>query len=273
MFIAMRVGTDAGALSGVCVLVTRPAHQAGRLMRLIEQQGGRAVGFPVLEIQPPQDDTSLRRAIDRLDSFDLAIFISANAVERALPVILARRDWPDSLHIASIGKRTAQVLAAAGHPPDVCPDAGFNSEALLALPQLRQVAGQRVVIFRGSGGREYLAEQLRARGAEVHYAEAYRRVRPATDPAELNRAGERGEFDIVLVNSAESLRNLYHMVGVQGRRWLLATPLLVVSERMPALAQELGFEQVPRVADNATDEAVLAALLAWRRKDGGTDND
>jgi uroporphyrinogen-III synthase len=74
-----------------------------------------------------------------------------------------------------------------------------------------------------------------------------------------------GEIDIALANSVESLENLFAMVGEEGRGLLTRTPLVVVSERMLPLVRRLGFEREPVVAKNATDEAVLSALLAWKR--------
>lgn len=256
--------SSSGALAGLGVLVTRPAHQAARLCQLIEQHGGRAHPFPVLEILPPEDPGPLEAVVPRLEDYDWAIFISANAVDRALAPILAVRRWPPTTRIAVIGRSSAQALQRHGLQPDLLPAAGFDSEALLALPDMWQVSGARVVIFRGSGGREHLAETLRERGAGVDYVEAYRRARPASDPAPLLSAWRSGAIDIVIVNSAESLRNLVSMLGPAGEALLRRTPLLVVSERMLPLLQELGFTQPPMFAANATDDAVLAALLEWR---------
>ena len=252
-------------LHGVGVLVTRPAQQADALCELIRQQGGTAIRFPVLAIGQPSDPQALMQLIDRLDAFDWAIFISVNAVNRGLKRILENRDWPTSLRIAVIGKRSAEEVQRFGLTPDLFPQHEFNSEALLALPQLQEVSGQRIAIFRGSGGRELLADTLRKRGARVEYAEAYRRVRPNSDSAELLKRWRQGVVNIVLVNSAESLRNLVQMLGKAGAPLLSGTQLLVVSERMLALTEELGFHYPPIVADNATDNAVVDALLAWRR--------
>jgi len=255
----------AAPLQGVGVLVTRPAHQADSLCELIRQQGGTAIRFPVLEIQPPADPQNLMQIIARLEEFDWAVFISANAVKRTLEHIAGKHDWPKSVRIAVIGKRSAEELKRFGLTADLFPQHKFNSEALLALPDMHQVGGQRMVIFRGNGGREMLADTLRKRGARVEYAEAYRRVCPKSDSAELLQRWRQGFVNIVLVNSAESLRNLVRMLGKAGESLLTGTPLLVVSERMLALAEELGFQYAPVVADNATDKAVVDALLAWKQ--------
>ncbi|MEN8761902.1 MAG: uroporphyrinogen-III synthase [Thiogranum sp.] len=255
----------AAPLHGVGVLVTRPAHQADSLCELIRQQGGTAIRFPVLEIGPPADLQNLRQVISRLEEFDWAVFISGNAVKRTLEHIPGKYDWPKSVRIAVIGKRSADELKRFGLTADIFPQHKFNSEALLALPEMQEVGGQRVVIFRGNGGRELLADTLRKRGAWVEYAEAYCRVRPDADSAGLLQRWHQGAVNIVSVNSAESLRNLAEMLGKAGESLLTGTQLLVVSERMLALAEELGFQSPPIVADNATDKAVVDALLAWKQ--------
>jgi uroporphyrinogen-III synthase len=260
--------TADAALGGIGVLVTRPAHQADGLCRLIEAHAGVAHRFPVLEIGAPVDPRPLRAVAERLEDYDWAIFISANAVDRALQSILAARHWPATTRVAVIGRRSAQSLQRHGLSADLYPSDRFDSEALLALLPMQQVAGQRVVIFRGDGGREHLANTLRERGAQVDYIEAYRRFRPRTDPAPLLAQWRSGAIDIVVVNSGESLRNLVALIGAPGLALLRVTPVLMVSERMLPIARELGLASSPVVAENATDDAVMKALLAWRA--GGT---
>lgn len=255
---------DQAPLAGVGVLVTRPAAQAEPLCRRIEAAGGRAIRFPVLEILDPADRAPLLGVIDRLDTFDLAIFISPNAVTKTLNLLLGRRALPPCLRIAAIGRGSARELTRAGITADIVPPRPYNSEALLASPALQAVAGQRIVIFRGDGGREVLGDELRRRGAQVEYAEAYRRVRPDTDVGRLQRHWARGELDVVTVTSGEGLRNLFELVGKLGREWLRRTPLVVVSERGAALAHELGCRET-HVAPEASDEGLVAALIDWAR--------
>ncbi|VAW75644.1 Uroporphyrinogen-III synthase [hydrothermal vent metagenome] len=252
-------------LQGCGVLVTRPVNQASGLARRIDQLGGQAILFPVLEITAPDDLSQLEACTEQLDSFDIAIFVSANAVERALPIIFERRDWPATVRIAVIGQRSAEALEAFGLQADLCPQRHFNSEALLELDTLHKVSGQRIVIFRGNSGREYLADTLRERGAQVEYVEAYRRFRPDVDSAALVEAWRSGEIDLVQVNSVESLENLFAMLDEEGRLLLRKTPLLVVSERMFPVVGAMGFVQAPILAANATDDAVLEALIEWQR--------
>lgn len=255
---------ESPSLAGVRVLVTRPRDQAENLAHLIEERGGEAIRFPVIEIAEPLDTRALFAVIDRLKDFALAIFISPNAVNHAMKLILARGRLPLGLRVACVGRGSARELKRFGVDKAIVPPDRFDSEALLELPELQQVAGKRIVIFRGEGGRELLGDTLRARGAEIVYAECYRRLRPDTDSTPLLRRWERGEIDIISVTSIDGLRNLFDMVGKTGQPWLIRTPVVVVSERMAQVCRELGFATEPRVAATAGDEAILEAIQTWR---------
>ncbi len=251
-------------LSGVRVLVTRPRDQAENLARLIEARGGEAIRFPVVEIADPRDTQTLLAIIDRLKEFALAIFISPNAVNRAMNLIRARGGLPEATRVACVGRGSARELKQFGIENVIVPPDRFDSEALLEMPALQSVKGKRIVIFRGDGGRELLGETLKSRGGVIEYAECYRRVRPDTDVTPLLRRGARGEIDIVSVTSVDGLRNLFDMVGQAGQRWLIHTPIVVVSERMVEVCRELGFKTEPRLASPAGDDAILEAIQAWR---------
>jgi uroporphyrinogen-III synthase len=250
-------------LAGVRVLVTRPAHQAQTLAALIEHAGGTAIRFPTLAIVPARDPGNLRALFSRLAEFDLAIFISPNAVEQAMALLQHERlPWPNSLRLAGIGAGTAQALARFHLAPALVPER-YDSEALLAHPELAQVAGRRVLILRGEGGRERLASALTERGAAVHYAECYRRVRPAVDTAPLRALVARGDVDIISVTSIDGLHNLCEMAGDERGR-LLRTPIVVLSESQAAAGRALGFETEPVIAAAASDAAILNAIKTWR---------
>ena len=252
------------ALQGINILVTRPKDQAENIATLIESEGGIPVRFPVLEIADIQDQSGLLQLIDKLDEYDIAIFISPNAVKKAANMVLSKRDWPESVKIAAVGKASAKALDSLGLIADIFPSTRFNSEALLELPELHDVEGKKIIIFRGEGGRETLAETLKTRGAAVEYAECYRRIKPKADVSQLLRHWARGEIDIVITTSNEGLHNLYDMVGQLGRQWLVKSPLVVLSERAKELASQLGFKGPVIVAEQASDEAIINAIKSWR---------
>jgi uroporphyrinogen-III synthase len=253
-------GEGSRCLNGLRVLVTRPEHQADPLCQLIEQHGGVAIRCPTLVIAEPRDWTPVLAILDQLADYDLAIFTSANAVDRALPLIQERGGFPPRLDIAAIGRATARALERHGVTRCLRPEQGFTSEALLALPRLRQVKGQNMVIVRGEGGREHLVDALKERGARVDCAAVYRREPPVTDTESLMNFWARNEIGVIVITSTESLRNLFDMLKVVGQNKLRDTPLVVVSARIRQIAVEYGC-RYPLLAREASDEAILAALF------------
>jgi len=248
----------AGSLAGRGIVVTRPAAQAQALAALIRSAGGHAIVFPVIEISDVADLKPLNALLERLEQFDLAIFISPSAVDKAMNLIAARGGLPPRLKVAAIGRGSVRALARFGVGEVIAPERRFDSEALLELPVFAEIAGRRIVIFRGEGGREMLADTLVARGARVDYAECYRRSRPDTDVSPLLRAWARHELHAVVVTSSEGMNHLFDMVGKLGRAWLQKTPVFVPHPRIVDTARSLGVREV--VLTDAGDEGIVAVL-------------
>ena len=248
-------------LNGKGILVTRPAHQAVELAAQISAANGKPVIFPVLEILDTADLAPLYDLIDRLDAVDMAIFISPNAVNKAMNLIKSRRTLPATMQIAAIGRGSSRELKHFGIVKIIAPTARFDSENLLEMPDLQDVAGKRIVIFRGDGGRELLGDTLTQRGALIEYAECYRRSRPNVSAGNLLRQWSRNEINAVTITSSEGLRNLYDMLGKLGRQWLKTTPVFVPHDRILDVAHELGLEYA--VLTTAGDDGLIAGMSAW----------
>jgi uroporphyrinogen-III synthase len=246
-------------LAGARVLVTRPAHQAETLSRLIAEHGGTPIGFPALEVIASDHFGTAKALLQQLDNFQWLVFISANAVNFALKANGGKIPCLKSVHYAAVGQATARAMAMAGLPVDLVPEQGYNSEALLAMPQMQDVTGQRFLIVRGEGGREELADTLRSRGATVSYLEVYKRIQPVIDSAPVLSLLDQHRLDAVTVTSAEALQNLLHMIGKDHHELLLAIPLVVVSDRIRSVAAGLGFKRIT-VTDNPADPAILEAV-------------
>jgi uroporphyrinogen-III synthase len=252
------------ALAGRRVVVTRPAGQAAHMAALIRAAGGEPVLFPALEILDAGNLQPVFALIDRLEAFDLAIFVSANAVNKALALVQARRAWPTGLRVATVGRGSERELRRRGFAAVIAPSERFDSEALLDLPELKDVQGKRVVIFRGDGGRELLGGTLSARGALVEYAECYRRGRPEADVAALLALAARQGLDAFTVTSSDGLANLYDLLGETGQQPFKQTPLFAPHERIAAAARALGVQTV--VLTGPGDEGLVAGLAEFFAK-------
>lgn len=253
------------ALAGRTIAVTRPAAQAGGLAAAIEAEGGIVLRFPLLEISPLADPAPLEDIARRLDAFDFACFVSPNAVDHALGVVLRRRGWPAHLQAVTVGASSEAALARHGITRTIAPHERYDSEALLALPALAaaQVAGRRVAIFRGDGGRELLGETLAQRGATVEYVSCYRRSRPAADAKRLVDLARAGRLDALTLTSSEAADNLIDLLGADAAEVLTCTTLFVPHARIGERARELGAPNV--VLTGPADAGLLAGLVSHFR--------
>jgi uroporphyrinogen-III synthase len=251
-------------LAGCGVVITRPAEQARQLAELVQASGGTPILFPLLAIEPLGDYSACDAVIATLDRCNWAIFISTNAVQQGMPRLLRQYARPpEKLRFAAIGPSTAAELARFGVAQVLSPQNRFDSESLLALPEMQAVQGQRIMIFRGTGGRELLAEQLTERGAEVIFAECYRRINPQHDTGTLQRLWQNRQLHAIVVTSSEALRNLLDLTG--SAEWLRATPLYVNHRRIADLARSHGLRVA--VADGSGDEAMLQCLIRDHQPD------
>lgn len=252
------------ALEGKGIVVTRPRETAGGLAARIEAARGRAILFPAMEIDDLADPAPAQRIADHLEDYDLAVFVSPTAVQKGLALVHARRDWPAKLAAAAVGAASRAELVRRGVAGAIAPDTGADSEALLALPELASVAGKRVVIFRGEGGRELLGDTLRARGASVDYAACYRRSPPREDPAALIGAWTGGGVQALTSSSSAGLGHLAALLEARGLARLMGeTPLFVSHERISAAARRLGAREV--LVCGPGDEEMLDRLVAYFR--------
>ncbi len=250
--------SKAATLQGLNPLVTRPQAQARSLCAQLITQGAACTLFPTLEIEPFAKLPDFQAKLNNLELVDIAIFLSKNAVANVMAL------WPASQfrQIASIGPATRDALQEAGVTVDLMPENDFTSEGLLSLPALFGVRGKRIVIFSGVGGRNVITDSLTERGALVSKVECYRRIQPQYDMAAVWQQWLQADINLIISYSGESLHNLYAMVGEQHRAWLLDCPLLVISQRLHKIAQELGFNHVLQASD-ASDTAMINALIDW----------
>lgn len=207
-----------------------------------------------------------KTALGRLAEYDIVVFISGNAVHYATELVQKLGLNFHGKQLATVGTATEAVLQEHGYHANIVPATGSSSEALLTHESLQQVAKQKILIVRGIGGREHLRQELEARGAQVDYAEVYRRRLPAKRNA-INLGTLPEEDAAVLIYSPESAKNLWSLCSDNEKKWLTKTTLIAGSERIAQAAASVGFADNFITATNPSDEAMLHALIKWVRKD------
>lgn len=269
------------------VIITRPQAQAATWAEQLTAQDFYPQHFCLLEIRPlvePELERAIQNRIMDFDLYHKAIFVSQNAVHYAMEWI--DRYWPQmpmGVEFYAVGATTAQMLAShAVHVEDLAQtqSGGMTSEHLLQAPGLQDVEGQRIIIFRGQGGRGHMGDVLQSRGARVDYCELYKRCIPDNAIVEWqsllqDQATWKNYHNVIALHSGESLEHLLQILVLSGdqqvkeqlRQQLFDATLLVPSERIRDLANTEGFKHI-LVASNATDTAMTQALVSARSNAG-----
>jgi len=230
-------------MAGRTVLVTRPKPDGTKLCEAIRSVGGSVIYFPTLDIIPTQQFIS--------GEYDWLIFISPQAVR-------ASRDYIKLNHTpryAAIGPGTAQVLGLSNV---IFPEKNPSASALLKMPALQAVQGQRIGIVQGAGGLRELSDTLTARGAQVTQIIAYHRC--CSHPPNVNEVKKllaEKKMDAMIITSSDSLNHFFQLIGSDIDIQYLT--LITVSERLVKLASEKGFRSI-LLAENAGIHAMMMTL-------------
>jgi uroporphyrinogen-III synthase len=244
------------SLAGIGIAITRPIDQAKKLAALITEAGGTPILFPLIEITPLADYSQFEAVISKIETYDWAIFISSNAVQNGMPKLI-KQGIPPSLKFAAIGPVTANELQSFGVIEVLTPKERFDSESLLTLPEITNVSSKKILIVRGVGGRDVLAETLKTRGAQVTFAECYQRTNPQTNCDLLAQLYTDKKLHGIVVTSSEAMRHLLDLAG--DAAWLKNVTLFVNHARIAELPLQMGLNVA--VADALGDEAMLKRLL------------
>ena len=252
-------------LRGIGIAITRPIDQAKKLSALISEAGGTPILFPLIEITPLADYSQFQAVISDIKDYDWAIFISSNAVQNGMPHLVKAGTTP-SLKFAAIGPVTASELQSFGVKDVLTPlshvqdgdesKIRFDSESLLTLPEMTNVAGKKILIVRGVGGRDVLAETLKARGAQVTFAECYQRINPQTNCNLLAQLWAEKKLHGIVVTSSEAMRHLLDLAG--DAEWLRNITLFVNHTRISELPLQMGLKVL--VAGAPGDDAMLKTI-------------
>ncbi len=250
-------------LNNKSILITRPRHQAGQLCELITKAGGKNILFPTIEIQAILNSEDLSSCFNNINEYDLVIFVSRNAVKMVFDHYISQSELIKNVQLLAIGSGTAAALAERNMTDVLHAGVQADSESLLQIAELQSevVQHKKILIVRGVGGRELLADTLKERGAHVDYAEVYKRCLPEYESQDFHNIWQQKTPEATIVSSNEGLNNLLKLTPKEDQAQLFKLPLVVMSERTVSLAKESGFVAKIGVAKDKNDEGLVSALL------------
>lgn len=260
-------------LFGRRVLVTRPPHQAGEMIRKLEDLGAVVYRLPTVEIREPADFGPLDGALDRLreKGWDWLVFTSANGVQGLLRRLESRgRDLRDlgGVRIAAIGPKTAAALAEYHLRADLVPENTFSSEGL-AEAMKPHVAGKRVLLARANRGRDLLREEL-AKTATVEQVTVYDQVDSVHTTSTVFDRLRRGEIRYVTLTSSNIARSLLDHFDetIRGRVERGEIQLVAISPETGSVARSRGYP-VAAEAEEFTSEGLIRTLVKLAQNASG----
>ncbi|MEI6868629.1 MAG: uroporphyrinogen-III synthase [Methylophilaceae bacterium] len=242
------------------VVITRPSHQTSEIKSLVNEHQGHPIEFPLLEIQSKSQNETFQHTVLKLEDYDWAIFISSNAVQFGMPAVKhAFHTLPESIKFAAIGPSTQKALKLFDVQDVLIPEENFDSEGLLATSEMNDIQNKKIVIFRGEGGRETLAETLRARGAEVTYAECYVRTFPQTNLDLLKAFSEKIHISAILITSSEACKEFVRLSRQKNMDFLKDILFIVNHPRMVNVLERESFMTFS--SDEPSDQSMMKKLL------------
>lgn len=244
-------------LTGLRIINTRPTVRASALSEALSQHGATVLALPLLETIPIALSATAQGYVQNLDRYDMVFVVSPTAAELGLQALADYwPQWPIDMLWLAVGESTAQVLRTYMIDPLV--PAQETSEGLLQLPQLQQLQqGQRLLVLRGEGGRNLVRDSLQTQGIPVDYIDLYRRQLPTASAQQWHDLQPQAPH-IAFISSGESLEQWLNMAGQQAQKM----PVLVISPRLAALAQQKGFQTVLSSASIKTHD-IIATLCQW----------
>lgn len=255
------------------VIVTRPAHAGKRLFARIVQRGYAAAWWPAFDVLPAPDAAAVRAALARLAAYQLAIFVSANAVSATRALLVS--PWPAETMIGAVGSSTHAAIEAELQPASgsvVAPmdhnEAGSEAfwQAWQRVAATRKPV-RRVLVLRAEEGRNWLTERFVESGAEVDAVAVYARHPKrlsADDLRHLHQCVAAGTNALTIFSSTEAIAALDVQVGTVGAAWLRAGTAIACHPRIARQLAAIGFARV--VDATFDDDAIIAKLELIRSR-------
>ena len=256
-------GNTAKVLTGLVVVVTRPAGEDEDLSRMLAGLGADVVHLPMIEFEPPADPDPLERALDRWEEYDWVMFTSPRGVTWVAEALVTRGsapEWHPPRRLAVVGPTTAAVARGVGWAPELVPER-FDAEGLREAIDRRGewFSGARVLLPVAEVARETLATGLRDRGAHVDMVVAYRSAVPETIEERLIADLLASAFPtLVTFTSPSAARHLLDLVGAVG----LGLPVAAIGPVTAEAARGLGY-RVVAVPDHHTLDGLAGAVRQW----------
>lgn len=251
-------------LADTRILICRPEPSASELARVLRSVGADCEVLPSIAIEAIELSPEARQIVMNLDLYHQVIVTSQHAAESGMALIdTFWPQFPSGQNWYAIGRKTAEKLKIVDDRL-VAPDKDMDSEDLLALPELQDVRGQKILLLKGEGGRGVIQRSLQKRGAKVDAITLYRRIRPEYGNELLQNKLHQFDPHYVIALSGETLDNLRDLAN-QVNIDITQRTFILPSKRVANIALEYGFKLIC-VPDNLMPIDIIRCIAKNNRK-------
>jgi len=245
-------------LSKPAVLLTRQHRYLGNTAAILQRLDFQPTHVPTLSVVPNYKP-ELLELFKNLEGYTDILFVSRNAVEIGMSMIMQQGGIPDDVNVMAVGSETAKQLFR--YDVDAMfPSHGNGAEALLKVGQLKDMTARKVLIVRGEHGLTWPSDEMRKRGAKVDDAICYHQTVPEKSASQLFDALEQNDqLEGVFIHSSQSLRNLMAIAGPQRSR-VVGAVLVAGSQRIAETAKEMQWQGEIRVAESPSNKHMMIAF-------------
>ena len=231
------------------LLIIRPSNRPQQDIQTCHAAGWQAQVLSPIEIEA--DRSALNKLPEQFKQADVVFWVSPTAIETAAPH-LNFSDGPKA-HI-TVGQTSQHTLAQFSPYPVFSPEDGNDSEAVLRMPIWKNLPpNARVLIIRGHGGRDFLAEKLTELGFQIDIAEIYFRRPHAIDWQNFKTE----DIAAAYVTSGELAREFFHQIPPQFSRFFES---LLYFTHHPRIADALRIVGAKHVETVTSLSAALSSM-------------
>ena len=234
------------------LLIIRPSNRPQQDIQTCHAAGWQAQVLSPIEIEA--DRSALNKLPEQFKQADVVFWVSPTAIETAAPH-LNFSDGPKA-HI-TVGQTSQHTLAQFSPYPVFSPEDGNDSEAVLRMPIWKNLPpNARVLIIRGHGGRDFLADKLTELGFQIDIAEIYFRRPHAIDWQNFKTE----DIAAAYVTSGELAREFFHQIPPQFSRFFESLLYFTHHPRIADALRIVGAKHVETVT------SLSAALLSMPQR-------
>ena len=256
-----RIADQALPLQHWCVLSLRPRGQHASLRAAAAARGARTLALSPFAIDT-RADAATRAALAHALRADIVLYTSPNAVAAAAAMhALAVRRRQRVLAVGSGTQRALRGLGVEAQAPS-----RMDSEGLLAMPALADIAQRRVGLVTGTGGRNLIAPVLQTRGAQVLRVDVYARIPLSPPPHTLEklRIALATPAQVLLpMSSGEALQQTLAGLPRSMRKPFARIAVVAASARLADAARSAGFRRIAIAADARPGSLLQAGIDAF----------